>query len=120
MPSIRIVELNGTTGFQPADIPGGQPGDPVDVDRGASITWNNETNQPHWPWPVDAQGNLLSEADAITHNMYLCDRIPAGQVSVPICDVNPNFSPPDVPPPAVNYVCRLHRTERGSIVVRNP
>jgi hypothetical protein len=130
MPSIRIIRLkNRAVAFQP-DIPGSQPGDPLEVDRGEGVTWNNRTNQPHWPWPVDAQGNLLSEADAFARALYLCDRIPAGQVSVPICDVNPDFSPqppppeppqpPNVPPPTINYVCRLHLAERGRIVIRNP
>ena len=129
MASIRIVQLDGTAGFQP-DIPGSQPGDPLEVDRGEGVTWNNQTNNAHWPWPVDEQGNLLSEADAIRCKMYLSDRIPAGQVSTPIYNVDPMFSPqpeldpptppPDVPPPTIKYVCRLHRQERGSIVVRNP
>jgi hypothetical protein len=127
VPSIKIVRRKGTIGFEP-DIPGSQPGDPLEVDRGEGVTWNNRTNQPHWPWPIDAQGNLLSEADAFARNLYLCDRIPARQVSVPIFDVNPDFSPqqppppplPNVPPPTINYVCRLHQQERGSIVVSNP
>jgi hypothetical protein len=127
MPSIKIVRRKGTVGFEP-DIPGSQPGDPLEVDRGEGVTWNNRTNQPHWPWPIDAQGNLLSEADALARKLFLCDRIPARQVSVPICDINPDFSPqpppqpppPNVPQPTINYVCRLHRQERGSIVVRNP
>ena len=117
MASIRIVQLNGTTVFQP---------DVLEVDRGDDVTWNNRTKRPHWPWPIDADGNLLSEADAIARKLYLSDRIPAGQVSIPIYNVDPIFSPPpplpdvNVPPPQIKYVCRLHLQEQGSIVVRNP
>jgi hypothetical protein len=127
MTSIKIVRHNGKFAFEPD---GRQPGDPLKVDRGESVTWNNDTNESHWPWPIDAQGNLLSEDEALKRKLYLCDRIPAHQVSVPIYDVNPDFSPQpppvpppphsNVPPPTINYVCRLHLQERGCIVVNNP
>jgi hypothetical protein len=122
MSSIKIVQLqNGTVAFQP-DIPGAKPGQPLGVDLGEHVTWNNETNQAHWPWPTDTQGNLLSEADAIARRFYLADDVPAGRVSKPIYNVDPQFSPPappDVPPPTITYVCKHHQQEQGSIVVRN-
>jgi hypothetical protein len=126
MASIKIVDLaHGTAGFQP-DVPGSQPGDPLVVDRGEGVTWDNRTNIRHWPWPIDAHGNLLSEAQAFACRMFLCDEIPADDVSAPIYSVNPDFSPSPPPPPAplqspvIKYVCRLHRQERGCIVLRNP
>jgi hypothetical protein len=128
MASIKIVDLGGgTAGFKP-DIPGSQAGDPLVVDRGEGVTWNNRTDQPHWPWPIDADGKLLSDVDAFARRLYLCDRIPDGLVSAPICNIDPEFSPqpppqpapPNVQAPAIDYVCRLHRHERGRIVVRNP
>jgi hypothetical protein len=117
MPSIKIVQLNGTVEFQPDDPPG-DPGQPLGVDRGESVTWNNETDRSHWPWPIDAQGNLLSAADAKAFGFHLSRNIPKGGVSSPEYNSNPQFSPPLLPPPTITYVCRHHRKERGSIVVR--
>ncbi len=125
MTSIKIVRRNGMVAFEPDGL---QPGDPFEVDRGESVTWNNSTNEPHWPWPIDAQGNILSEDEALDRKLFLSDEIPPHQVSDPIFDVNPDFSPREptpkvpmpssVPPPKINCVCRLHRQERGCIVVR--
>jgi hypothetical protein len=124
MTGIMIRRIGGKVAFVPD---GGKPGGPLEVDRGEGVTWNNRTNQPHWPWPIDAQGNLLSEAESLDRQLYLCDRIPAHDVSDPAYNVDPKFSPQpepppqsDVPPPTINYVCKLHREERGSIVIRNP
>ena len=125
MSSIKIIQIeDGTAAFKP-DFPGSKPDEPLVVDRGENVTWNNETDNAHWPWPTDAQGNLLSEADAIKFVFYLTDDVPAGRASNPIYDVNPQFSPPrqpppNVPPPTITYVCRHHQHERGSIVLRNP
>jgi hypothetical protein len=135
MASIKIVEVGGVAKFRPARLA---------VNRGEQITWDNQTNGDHWPWPVDTQGNLLSQADAVRCQMFLSNRIPGGQVSTPVYTVDPLFSPqpkrdaepaqgtvpalperpatppPDVPLPKIKYVCRLHPGKRGSIVVLNP
>lgn len=126
MPSIKIKQLaNGTVAFRP-HRPGSKAGDPLVVDRGALVTWNNETEQAHWPWPIDAQGNLLSEEDAKALGFYFTDNVPADKASNPIYSVNPQFSPepppppppPTLPPPMITYVCRHHPTEKGCIFVR--
>jgi hypothetical protein len=130
MASIRIVRRKGTVGFEP-DVLGSQPGDPLVVDQGEDVTWNNRTKQEHWPWPIDADGKLLSQSEALERKLFLSDMIPPLQVSEPIFDVKPDFSPQppppptpgvpprsSVPPPTIDYVCRLHPEERGHIFVR--
>ena len=125
MPSIKIIRLpDGTVAFQP-DQPHSQPGQPLGVLVGDNVTWNNQTNEVHRPWPTDAQGRLLSEADAVAFGFYLSDDVPPDRPSRPIYNVNPQFSPPrtglpDTPPPTITYVCRHHQGEGGSIVVNNP
>jgi hypothetical protein len=127
MPVIKITEVNGKVVFQPDD-PVGSPGQALEVDRGEDVSWNNETSDSHWPWPTDAQGKLLKKAEAIALGFYLTDEVPAGKGSRPIYNVAPRFSPiqqpppppPELPPATITYVCRRHRKERGSIIVRNP
>ena len=119
VPSITIVKLaDGRVAFWP-DRLDAEPDDPLVILRGESVTWNNRTNDPHWPWPLDGQGQLLSADDARARNFYLCDAIPAGDVSDPSYDAVPDFAPPvTTEAPTIVYVCRRHRLERGRIIVR--
>lgn len=88
--SIKIVVLpNGTTAFQP-DVPGAQPGQPLGVNSGDLVTWNNTTNVAHLPVMTGP----------------LCDPIPAGNVSDPIFQAK-----------TITYVCQYHNNEKGSIVI---
>jgi len=94
--SIRILVLpNGTTAFQP-DVPGAQPGQPLGVNSGDLVTWNNTTDVAHLPVMTIASGPL-------------CDPIPAGSPSDPIFKVNPITT--------ITYVCQYHANEKGSIVI---
>jgi len=97
MPSLRsitIVELvDGTAAFQP-DVPNAKPGQPLGVNRGDNVTWNNRTNKAHWPVAVDPPG-------------FLTNDIPAGKVSQPTFSVDHT----------VKYQCRHHPKEEGFIVV---
>ena len=52
--SIKIVSdpSGGPAAFVP-DLKGAQPGQPLVATDDDLITWNNTTNEPHWPWPAD-------------------------------------------------------------------
>lgn len=90
--SIKIVTLPGDiVAFQP-DVPGAQPGQALGVSNNDLVTWNNRTNDSHWP---HAEGTPLT-AD-----------IPAGQVSSPILKVT------ELP---ITYICKHHEGEQGTIV----
>jgi hypothetical protein len=120
MPTIKIVQLDdGTVGFRPYR-PGTKVGDPLTVDRGVGVKWNNETLQSHWPWPVDNQGNPMAEADAKTLGFYLTDDVPSDSASTPIYSSDPKFStpPPDVQGPMIKYLCLHHPNEVGFIFIR--
>jgi len=95
--AIKIVELaDGTVAFQP-DVAGATPGQPLGVKAGDLVTWNNRTNQAHWPVATSSQ-------------TFLTNEIPAGQVSDPIFQV-PNSEN------RVRYSCRHHPQEQGVIEV---
>jgi hypothetical protein len=122
MPSITIKQLrDGTVVFKPLR-PGSKPGDPLAVDRGVGVTWNNEAPQPHWPWPLDGQGNPMAEADAKALGFYLTDEIPRDSPSNPIYPADPQFSKPpaNVPGPMFKYQCKHHPNEIGFIFIREP
>jgi plastocyanin len=92
--SIKIVKLaNQTVAFQP-DVPGAQPNQPLGVNVGDNITWNNRTNEAHWPVAIAPGG-------------FLTNNIPAGEVSDPIFNVQTT----------VTYRCLHHPQEHGMIVV---
>ena len=92
--SIKIVELeDGTVVFKP-DISSAQPGQPLGANAGDIVTWNNRTNQAHWPVAIDPPG-------------FLTNDIPAGEVSNPIFNIQG----------PVKYRCQHHPQEQGSIVV---
>jgi len=41
---------------------GAHPDSPLITQLDDIVTWNNTTNQKHWPWPVDANNNLLPDS----------------------------------------------------------
>jgi hypothetical protein len=104
------------------------------VHRGATVTWDNQTSDAHWPWPIDRHGNLLTEEQAKAYGFYLGDEIPRGSVSNPF-NVDPIFSAPvppgqrqpppgvppppqpDIPPDTINYVCKNHLNDGDPIIV---
>jgi hypothetical protein len=120
MPAIKIKQLqDGTVGFVP-HRPGSKPGDPLTVDRGVGVIWNNETPDAHWPWPLDGQGKPMTEADARALGFYLTDEIHADRPSDPIYGSDPQFSTPpaNVGGPTLKYQCRHHPNEIGFIFIR--
>jgi hypothetical protein len=78
------------------------------------VTWNNTTNQEHWLWPVDANGNPLPDNQISTQfGNYLSDKIP-GMSSTRYYD---GMMPASGS--TINYCCKLHPKMRGQINV-NP
>lgn len=94
---IKIIDLgNGTVTFQP-DLPGAQQGQPLGVNSGDLVTWNNTTNK-------------TLTLQSIPPGTPLCDPIPAGQVSSPIFKVAAS----------VIYSCVAPNQQQHSIVVVTP
>jgi hypothetical protein len=70
---IMINQHDGQITFTP-DVPGATAGQPLGVNRGDIVTWNNRTNQTIELKSIQPEG------------VFLCDPIPAGVVS------NPSFN----------------------------
>jgi hypothetical protein len=123
---IKIVPAVQPTPEVPAafvpDFIGAQPGQPLEGPQVDDIiTWNNETGEDHWPWPVDDNGNPLPDDKVSIANWnYLSNRIPAGgpagRGSRPDYNVPP--VPPYVPTITINYCCKLHPKMLGQIKVK--
>lgn len=95
--NITIIELpNNTVTFRP-DLPGAHQGQPLGVNSGDLVTWNNTTNKTL---------TLVS----IPPGTYLTDPIPAGQVSDPIFMVGAS----------VVYSCTNPTQQQHSIVIVPP
>jgi hypothetical protein len=115
--SIKIVpaasQIAGAPDQFVPDVPGTKPGDPLKALATDVVTWNNTTNDDHWPWPTDNNYNPLPDAQVPRQSpFYLSDKIPAGQSS------RPNWVA--VKPPTGNtvyYCCKLHPQMRGTIVI---
>ncbi len=49
--SVHIVSVAGGAAFQPW-VPNSNPGDPTKAQVGDIVTWGNDTNDIHQPWPT--------------------------------------------------------------------
>jgi hypothetical protein len=72
--SITINQRDGQITFTP-DVPEARTGQPLGVNAGDNVTWNNRTNQEITLKSIQPEG------------VFLCDPIPAGNVSSPIFNV---------------------------------
>ncbi|HEY6320050.1 MAG TPA: hypothetical protein VJA16_00645 [Thermoanaerobaculia bacterium] len=118
--SIKIVQAGSGAEFVP-DLYGAKPGDPLKTQQDDLVTWNNTTNDPHQPWPSDANYNPLPDAQVLPRGgpSYLSDVIPAQGSSRPSYDVAQPAGTPQPSTWTVYYCCKLHPTvasERGTIV----
>src|SRR5437762_2431653 len=113
--SIRIVPASSGRGaaFAP-NITGYGPGDPLPVQEGDMISWNNITGDEHQPWPTDSHYNPLSEAEVLPRGgpNYLSDPIPGGDPSRPAFVIKQSsvINQPGSSPDSwtVYYYCKLH------------
>lgn len=112
--SIKITpRTSGTLAVFTPDLLGAQPGQSLPAENADIISWNNRTSDPHWPWPLGSDGQPLSEEDAKVQGLYLCDEIPEWESSSPGYVTNA----PATGSSTINYICKNHPKETGSIVV---
>jgi plastocyanin len=90
---IKITRVAGVVTFSP---------NPLAVVALDQIFWTNDDNTPHWP-------GLLNSDGTINTTFFMPNQI-AGNG-----DASPVFSPST--PITYQYVCSLHPTEKGTIVV---
>lgn len=89
---------------------------PQDAEGNDLISWNNRTGAVHQPWPANAEWEPLPD-DQITKGTpgctYLSDPIDPWSSSSPayLC------AAPTTGSTTINYVCKFHPQERGTIVV---
>jgi plastocyanin len=101
--SIKIVSSASVTQFVPQ---GGEPGGPQVAEVGDNVTWGNTTAETHEPWQTDDQYQITPDSVA------LCEPIAAGDSSTPEYDLGQDGT--------IYYCCKLHRSERGRIIVTKP
>lgn len=109
--SIKIIAStrpDGPAQFVP-DIDGAMPGAPLKVETDDLVSWNNTTDQEHWPWPVASQDGPVVDP-------------PPGDNYLTTASVKPNSSSPAYNIGAASgttifYCCKLHPAERGQMVV---
>jgi hypothetical protein len=116
--SIKITPAaSGTLAVFTPDLLGVKPGDPLQAGNADIISWNNRTAAAHWPWALDpTTGQPFADAAAAkTAGYYLSDEIPAWEPS------SPGYvtAAPTSGTTTINYICKLHPQEHGSIVVSN-
>jgi plastocyanin len=96
------VKIDGKPATFTPDIDGAATGTPLKVVQGDLVSWNNMTQEQHWPAPDDTAANGSFMANAINpdssstaYNLIA----PAGTT--------------------ISYHCMLHPDERGKLVVVN-
>jgi len=111
--SIKIVPSKrrtaGVTAAFVPDIDGAKRGQPLKVQQGDLVSWNNTTDKEHWPWPVTSQ------------NAPPVDPPPGGNVLTE-ATIKPNSSSPAYNVVATQgttifYCCKWHPAERGRMIV---
>jgi hypothetical protein len=111
--SIKIVPAKKPTPDRPAefiaDVPGAQPGT-FNVETGDLVSWDNQSPQVHWPWPVASQ-----TAPPV-------DPLPAGLSPLAPTCIKPTDSTDDYSVTAATgktiwYCCLIHPAERACLVV---
>lgn len=113
--SIKISPASSGSGavFTP-DLLGAQPGDPLQTENEDIVSWNNRTGDSHWPWALQSNGQPYpSAAAAKAAGAYLSDEIPAWESSTP----GYVTSAPNAGKTTISYICKLHPSETGSIIV---
>lgn len=113
---VKIVPAANPTADVPADflpsVNGAQPNQPLGVQKGDSVIWRNNTDDTHWPWPLDSQGKPMTAEAAKAAKVLLSEKeIPPGDVSDPIFEVRPQ----DSNRRRIDYCCKHHEKEVTSI-----
>ena len=114
--AIDIIPSGTLAAFQPKLVPPAPPGAPLNAQIQDIVTWGNRTTETHQPWPTvgnTPNGAPVPEPASGNPPGYLCDPIPPDSSSQPQFVVPGTLAAGAV----INYCCRFHPTERGSIVV---
>src|SRR5262245_49910280 len=86
--SIKIIIVEGKPAFVP-DLHGAKPGTPLVAQVDDLVSWNNTTDDRHWPWPTDQNFVPLPEKDvSVDKGNYLSKNIDGHTSSTPAYDVN--------------------------------
>lgn len=102
------IKIEGAPGVAAKFVPqGGQAGDPLNAKVGDIVSWGNNTQETHQPWPTDS--NYVLQPDP--PNPKLSDPIFQQQSSSPAWNVAGSGT--------VYYRCKTHptRPELGRIVI---
>jgi hypothetical protein len=114
--AIDIIQSPSGTlaAFQPKLVPPAAPGAPLNAQAQDIVTWGNRTTETHQPWPTvnnAPDGAPVPVPPSGNPPGYLSDPIPPDSSS------QPQFVVTGTVGAVINYCCRFHPTERGSIVV---
>jgi plastocyanin len=93
------IKIEGKPAMFTPDIDNVKPGTPLQVVQGDLVSWNNETDDPHFLVPDDPQFGAFMTAAITPDNS-------SGAYNV----VAPSGT-------TISYHCSLHDNERGQIVV---
>ena len=108
MPFDWSIKIEGAPGAAARFVPqGGQAGDPLNAKASDTVSWGNDTQETHQPWPTDSNYTPLPAPP--TPN--LSNPIFQQQSSSPTWIVNGSGT--------VYYRCKTHpdRPELGRIVI---
>jgi hypothetical protein len=104
------IKIRGLRGGAAQFVPqGGNAGDPLNAKVNDTVSWGNETEDSHQPWPTDSHYTLQPAPP----NPSLSNPIPQGQSSTPTWVVVGSSGT------TVYYRCKLHPNlaELGRIAI---
>jgi len=119
--SIKIEPNPAQIANQPGrfvpDVVGSEGEVPLKVLKGDLVSWNNETDVTHQPWPTDENNNMLPANTVGTSGSakYLADQIPANASSSPSWKVIEILSGDQKN--TIYYCCKEHPLERGRMQI---
>jgi plastocyanin len=94
------IKIEGKPAVFTPDIEGVKPGTPLKVVQGDLVSWNNQSDEPHFPVPDDTGSFGVFMTTAITPD----NSSGAYNVNAPSGTT-------------ISYKCSLHDNEHGQIVV---
>ncbi len=119
MPFDFTIAIVGPPGGLADFVPqGGNAGDPLIMKAGDIVSWDNQTDDIHQPWPADAKGNPLPDSVVGKSGKpnYLSDEIEPGESSRPAWVGKSPIKP--VPGGSmIYYCCKRHPQEVGRIEI---
>jgi hypothetical protein len=122
--SIKFVPAKHPTPDAPADLVLDEPGNPpspFNVFLSDNISWNNATQQDHWPWLFDIVDPANSDPNKrVRHQPDQNQPRPPAAGSLKPRDSTPNYSVATGVGSVIYFCCRLHPKEFGCIVVVAP